>query len=174
MQKYENTVRLLRYNNHLCYVNNTNVVFQSSGCPNCDTFFKRTFNLERHLNICSERVKNDYLRNVYQVRETLFDKLDSFGIKYTIQQKLFENLSIFDSESICVQEESYQDRNLTTSIGKHVPISVSISSNLVEGPIFICNSDPHHLVASFIGTPENLAFQSKAKKRNLFLNNNKA
>ena len=29
--------------------------------------------------------------------------------------------------------------------------------------------DPHHLVASFIGAPENLASQSKAKMKNLFL-----
>ena len=46
---------------------------------------------------------------------------------------------------------------------------------LVEEPIFLCNSDPHHLVASFTGALENLASQSKAKKKNLFLeyrNNN--
>ena len=39
VQKYENTVRLLRYNNHICHVNNINAVFQSFRCPNCDTFF---------------------------------------------------------------------------------------------------------------------------------------
>ena len=49
LQKYENTVRLLRYNNHICYVNNINAVFQPFRCPNCDAFFNRTFNLERHL-----------------------------------------------------------------------------------------------------------------------------
>ena len=39
----------------------------------------------------------------------------------------------------------------------------------MEEPIFLCNSDPHHLVASFIGALENLAYQSKAKMKNLFL-----
>ena len=38
----------------------------------------------------------------------------------------------------------------------------------MEEPIFLCNSDPHHLVASFIGVPENLVSQSKAKMKNLF------
>ena len=168
VQKYENTVRLLRYNNHICYVNNINAVFQSFRCPNSDTFFNRSFNLERHLITFSERVKNVYPKNVYQIPETLFDKLDSFGIKYTSEQKLFKNLAIFDFESICVQEETFRDTNTTTWIGKHVPISVSISSNLVEEPILICNSDPHHLVASFFGVHENLASQSKAKMKNLF------
>ena len=48
-------------------------------------------------------------------------------------------------------------------------MSVSNSSNLVEEQIFLCNSDPHHLVASFIGVPVNLASQSKTKLKNLFL-----
>ena len=48
VQKYENSVQLLRYNNHICYVQNINAVFQFLRCPNCDTFFNRTITLERH------------------------------------------------------------------------------------------------------------------------------
>ena len=169
VQKGENTVRLLRYNNRISHVNNVNAVFQTFRCPNCDTFFNRTINLERHLTTCSERVKNVYPRNVYQIRKTLFDKVDSFGINYTNEQKLFRTLAIFDFESLRVQEETFRETIITTWIGKHVPISVSISSNLVEEPIFFCNSDPHHLVASFIGALESLASQSKAKMKNFFL-----
>ena len=66
VQNYENTVRLLRYNNHICYVNNIIAVFQSFRCPICDTFFNRTSSKERHLTTCSERVKNVYPRNVHQ------------------------------------------------------------------------------------------------------------
>ena len=169
VQKYDNTVKLLRCKNHICYVRNINAVFQSFRFSNCDTFCSRAFNLERHLTRCSERVKNVYPRNVYQIRETLFDKLDSFGIKYTSEQKLFKNLALFDFESICVREETFRDTNTAIWIGKHVPISISISLNLVEAPIFLCNSDPHHLVASFTGAPENLASHCKAKLKNLFL-----
>ena len=95
--------------------------------------------------------------------------LDFSSIKYTSQQKFFKNLAIIDFESICVQEESFSDTKPTTWIGRHVPISVSISSNLLEEPIFICNSDPHHLVPCFIGALETLASQSKAKMENFFL-----
>ena len=41
VEKYENTVRLLRYNNHICYVNNIIAVFQSFCCHNCDNFFQQ-------------------------------------------------------------------------------------------------------------------------------------
>ena len=53
MQKYNNTVRLLRYSNYICYVSNINAVFQAFRCPNCDTFFSRAFNLERLSTTCS-------------------------------------------------------------------------------------------------------------------------
>ena len=73
-------------------------------------------------------------------------------------------------ESICFQKETLRDTNtLRTWIGKHVPISVTISSNLVVEPIFLCNSDPRHLVASFSAALKNLSSQSKVKMKNLFL-----
>ena len=169
VQKYENTVQLLRYNNHICYVNNINAVFQSFRCPKCDTFFKRTSNLEQHLTTCSERVKNVCPKNVYQTQEIPFDKLDSLGIEYTHEQTLLMNLAIFDFESICVQEESFKDTDTTKWMGKHIPISVSISSNLVKETYFLCNSDPHHLATSFFGALENLALQSNAIMKKLFL-----
>ena len=132
-------------------------------------FSNRTFNLERNLTACSEQEKNVYPKKVYQTQEeTLFDKLDSLGIEYTHEQTLFMNLALFDLESICVQEESFKDTDTTKWIGKHIPISVSISSNLVKEPIFLCNSDPHHLGTSFIGALDNLALQSKAIMKNFF------
>ena len=77
-------------------------------------------------------------------------------------------LAIFDFESICVQEESFKDTDTTKWIGKQIPILVSISSNLVKEPIFLCNSDPHHLVTSFIGAFEHLALQIKKIMKKFF------
>ena len=149
-------MQLLRYNSHICYVNNINASFQSFRCPTCDTFSYITFNLERRLNTYSERVKNICPGKVHQNWETLFDKLDSFGIKKTCEQELFKSSSTFHLESTSVQEQTVKDTSTKTKIGKHVPISVSICLNFEEESIFLCNSDPHHLVASFIGAHERL------------------
>ena len=81
VQENENTLRLMRYNNHICYVGNINALFQSFHCPTLDTFFNRISNLEQNSITCKERVKNLYPRKVYQIRKTLFDNLDSFAIK---------------------------------------------------------------------------------------------
>ena len=165
VQNYENTVRLLRYNNHLYYEGNIIAVFHSFRCPNCDTFFKSAVNLEWHLSTCREWVKNVFPNNVYQIRETLFHKLDSIVIMYKSEEKLFKNLAIFHFEFICVHEQTFKEENTRAWIGKHIPMSVSNSSNFVEEPVFLCNSDLHHLVASFNGALENLASKSQTKKK---------
>ena len=71
---------------------------------------------------CSEREKHIYPKNVYQLRETVFDKLDSFNIQYTDDQKLFNILAVFDFEYMCIPEEKFKNTGTTTWIGKHVPL----------------------------------------------------
>ena len=91
IQKYEKSVKPLRYNNHICYVNNINALFKAFRCTTRDTFFSKTGNLERHLVTCSDRVKHIYPKNVYELRETLFEKVDAFKIPYKNEQKLFKD-----------------------------------------------------------------------------------
>ena len=165
IQKLEKSVKPLRYNNHICYVSHMNSFFKSFRCSTCDKIFSKTGNLERQLIACSKRVKHIYPKHVYQLRETFLEKLDSFNIRYREDEKLFKNLGVFDFESICVWEETYKETETTKWIGKHVPISVSVSSNLIPEPILLCNSDPRHLVSSFICIHEGLATQNKAQMK---------
>ena len=165
IRKYEKNVQLIQYNSHICYVYNINALLKAFRCSTCNTFFQKTGNLERHLVRCSERVKHIYPKNVHQLRETLFDRHDSFDIQYTDDQQLFNVLAVFDFESIFIPEEKFKNTETTTWIGKHVPISVLISSNLIAKPIFLCNSNPRDLVESLIDAVESLATQSKAQMK---------
>ena len=113
-------------------------------------------------------MRNLHPRNAHQIRETLFDKPDSFDIKYTSEQKHFLNLAMFDFESICVQQETFKRHKYNNPDRETCPDYCIHFFRAVEEPIFLCNSDPHHLVASFIGALEKLASQSKAKMENLF------
>ena len=69
---------------------------------------------------CSERVRHIDPKKVYHLRETLFEKLDSFNIPYREDQKLLKNLAVFDFESICVKKETYKEIGTKEWIGKHV------------------------------------------------------
>ena len=77
VERYDENIKLLRYNSHICYVNDINNFFKKFRCPSCDVFFKHSGNFNRHLKTCKERVKNVYPRGAYSLRETLFEKLDN-------------------------------------------------------------------------------------------------
>ena len=113
--------------------------------------------------------KNIYPKNVYTLRETLFEKLDGFNIEYTKEQTLFKNVAIFDFESICVPSEELKPTETITWIGKHETISVSISSNLLDKPIFVCDKDPQSLIIDFVANLELLAEKNKTEMRSKFL-----
>ena len=74
-------------------------------------------------------------------------------------------MAIFDFESICVQADKFRDTNTTIWIGKNVSISASISSNLIEQPIFLGNSNPGVLVESFVDALDWLARHNKAQMK---------
>ena len=67
-----------------------------------------------------------------------------------------------------MQEESLKDTATTKWIRKQIPISVSISPNLVEQPIFLCNADLHYIVACFRTVLQNLASHCKVQMKTLF------
>ena len=45
-------------------------------------FFSKTGNLKRHLVTCNEDVKHIHPKSVYELRETLFEKLDAVNTPY--------------------------------------------------------------------------------------------
>ena len=54
--KHSNTVRLLRYIRHICYVFDINALFKAYRCPSCHDFIKTVQYQDRHLTTCKERL----------------------------------------------------------------------------------------------------------------------
>ena len=98
---------------------------------------------------------------MYELRETLFEKLERFNLPVSEENKLLNNLAVFNFESICVATEELKETKTTTWIGKHVPISVFISSNLIDEPIFLYNKDPKKLIIDFVSKVELLGEKKK-------------
>ena len=94
--------------------------------------------------------------------------MDWFNVPYTEGQELFFNVSVFDSESICVPTEESKATETITWIEKHVPVSVSKSSNLQDDQIFFGEKDPELLLIAVVSTLELLAEKSKLQKRTKF------
>ena len=74
-------------------------------------------------------------------------------------------MAIIDFDSVCVKEDPFKQTETTTWVWKHVLISVSISSNLIPDPFFLCSANPLNLISSFLTALEGLAAQSKAQMK---------
>ena len=113
-------------------------------------------------------MKHVYPKSVYELRETLLEKLERFNLPASEDNKLFKNLAIFDFKSICVPTEELKETQTTTWIGKQVPISVSVSSNLIDEPICLHNKDPQNLIVDFVSKLELLVEKSQLEMRTRF------
>ena len=111
-------------------------------------------------------MRHTYSTNVYELRETLFEKLEGFNLSVCEDNKLFHNSTIFDFESICVPTEELKETQTTSWNVKHVPISVR--SNLIDEPIFLYNKDPQNLIIDFVSNLELLAEKSKLEMKTKF------
>ena len=94
--------------------------------------------------------------------------MDGFNIPYTEDQKLFSIVAVFDFETICVPTEELKATETTTWIEKHVSISVSMSPNLQDDPIFLCEKDPELLIIAFVSSLEVLAEKIQLQMRTKF------
>ena len=61
--KFEKTVKLLRFNNHIIHTNDIDSFFKCFRCPSCDCFFNRSDNFNRHLLTCKDRVRHIFPKN---------------------------------------------------------------------------------------------------------------
>ena len=165
-------MKLLRFNNKIIQTNDIDSFFKCFRYRSCDIFFHKSDHFNKHLVRCKHRVRHVYPKNTYTLRETLFEKLDGLNIPYIEDQKLISNVAIFDSESKCVPTDKLKeltDQNkYLDCIGKHVPISVSIFSNLQDDPIFLSEKHPELLIIAFGSNLELQAEKSKLQMRTKF------
>ena len=131
IQKLEKSVKLLRHYNHIRYVSNMNSFFKSFSCSTCNAIFSKAGNLERHLITCSERVQLIYPKNVYQLGETLCEKLDSFNTPNKEDQMLFKAWQFLISKLFALRKRRIKKLKLQNGLErmkwKNVVKSVSIS-----------------------------------------------
>ena len=43
IKKYEKSVQLMRYNSHICYIDNIHALFKAFRCSTCDTYFQKNW-----------------------------------------------------------------------------------------------------------------------------------
>ena len=156
------TATFIRHDRHMCYVPNPKKVLKDYTCSSCHATFTSPSKLARHEVICSDRIKQKYPGGPYVLPQLCFEQLAEEGIVVPKHLRLFPFVAVFDFESMCRPSDDLQDTDTTSFLGKHIPISVSISSNLLQEPIFLCNTNPEALIVEFVDTLERIGQQSES------------
>ena len=145
----DRTMYLNLYKNHFSLITNFAAYAKKYACPFCGRAFTRSCKMKDHEKICSDRVKYNFPGGIYHPHLSIFDQIQqTLGITTDPALQFFPWFAVYDFESVLKPVHQNNEEANTQYITEHIPVSVSISSN-VEGftdPHCIINEDPDDLV----------------------------
>ena len=94
--------------------------------------FKRQWNLKRHYTNCYEGTKYIFPGVFHKNQKTIFDKLESLIVYLPETKRYYQTHAVWDMEAVLMKTNRPSTEQLQF-LSKHVPVSISVSSN-VEGP----------------------------------------
>ena len=78
---FSDTKTLLQYDNHICGAKNIDKFLKKYRCRNCDKFWSPSFNFQRHIRNCSERITHRYPPGPYQLNDSVFEKMRNLDVE---------------------------------------------------------------------------------------------
>ena len=114
--------------------------------PKLRYFFPQSRPLQPSSSLLQRPNRKHLSKECLHLTETSFKNMDVFIIEYIKEKTLFQNVAILEFESICIPSVELTTTKLVNWIGKHEPILVSITFNLLDKPIFLRVKDPQFLI----------------------------
>ena len=139
---FKHTMHLNLFDKHLSYISNLNAYTQKYQCPACQMHFKFVHNMNRHSRTCQGRTKHQFPGGFYSSPKTIFDKLEEHDIVIPAEERIFPWFLVFDFEAMLTSAQESNSEKLVW-IAEHVPISVSICSNVDGFQTPYCTVDPN-------------------------------
>ena len=148
---FKDTMHMNLFDKHLSYISNLNAYTQKYQCPACQMHFKYVQNMRRHRQKCQGRTKHQFPGGFYSSPKTIFDKLEEHGIIVPAEDRIFPWFLVFDFEAMLISTQEPKSEKLIWA-AEHVPISVSICSNVdgFQTPFCIVDPNTNDLVAQMV------------------------
>ena len=153
--------------------------------------FKNMEACNRHEKNCDELVKHTFPGGKYDKSKSIFDKIEDVYddlLKKEKTYRIYNNFNpvvdndddkyyhyecAFDFEAMLKKIDTIDDSKQLQITSEHVPVSVSIFSNVPEydvKPIFLCNNKPAKLINNFIQTILEISLKAKSLNQNKYAN----
>ncbi|MCG8047556.1 MAG: hypothetical protein N0E48_18330, partial [Candidatus Thiodiazotropha endolucinida] len=156
--QHESTMYVNLYENHLSYIRKFSQFAQKFQCKMCERHFKQAGDFHRHQKSCSNKTKFVYPGRFHQTRVSIFEKLDQYEIHVPEDERVFPWYACYDFEAI-LQKIQEQPTEALQWTAKHIPISVSICSNVEEftDPVCFVDANQNQLIGAMVTHLENLS-----------------
>ena len=151
---YPETMYVNLHETHYSYIRDINMYCHSWRCRNCEqALWKTPYDLHRHERTCTEGIKRVYKGGVYRPSASIFERLDDEGIIVSPVLRYFPYRATFDFECYFSDERLPTNTDHVEWIARHVPLSVSVASNVPgyePAQCYITDGDSDKLVADMV------------------------
>ncbi|KAL9961202.1 hypothetical protein ACROYT_G030103 [Oculina patagonica] len=152
-RRYSSTLYLNLYQNHFSYIKDMKKYSKSYSCSRCGKYWKDGFRLNRHEKTCEAKVRFKFPGGAYKTPPTIFELLEDEGFTIPQHLKYFPYRATFDFECIFSPTTGLNDTEKLTWNAKHIPLSVSVCSNIPgydQPKCFVSDGDPKQLVKEMV------------------------
>ena len=154
LDRYPSTMYLNLYENHFSYITDIERYAKSYMCQKCQKLWKTSKQLNRHVGSCQGKgTCYRYPGGFYVTPKTIFEKLEEEGILIPEKERYYPYRAVFDFESYFDKSVQSSPTDMLTWDMKHVPVSVSICSNVsgYEGAVcFISDGSTQQLISDMM------------------------
>ena len=135
-------LRLNVYSDHFSYICDFAKYARKFTCTNCYKSFPIHSRLTRHTKLCRDKSVLQFPGGFFSPSKTVFEQLEQCNISVPVSERYFDYFTVFDFESM-LYKIKYQNTPKLSWETKHVPISVSVCSNIPDHttPCFMIDTD---------------------------------
>ena len=148
--KYANTMYVNLHETHFSLIHDIKGYSHSYKCSKCETSpWKYPAWLERHELRCEAGVRHVYTGGVYHTTPSMFQRLDDEGINVADTLRFYTYRATFYFECFFDGDNLPTDSDRVQWIARHVPLSVSVASNVPgheDAQCYVTNGDSDKLV----------------------------
>ena len=152
-RRYMDTMNLNLFEDHFSLITSLDLYYKSFSCRHCGKVWKKLWLLNRHERTCTNITKKKYVGGSYQADPTVFELLADEGIMVDTSKQYYPYRITYDFESYFDTSELPESTEKLTWQARHVPLSVSICSNVpgfTTPQCFITKGDTNELVTQMV------------------------
>ena len=129
--KYPETMYLNLHETHFSFTQDVRMYCHSYRCRKCgESLRKDAWVLYRHERTCTGGVHRVYPGGVYHSTPSVFERLDDENIRVAESLRYYPYRATFDFECWFDTEQLPSDSDMVHLVARHVPLSVSVASNV--------------------------------------------